>query len=173
MSSYSEKAEKAFRDAELKKAELYIKIPLLKRMDDEISRLPLNILREAGLGSDGLQERLAKLKEEYDDLISARGELLRMSGYPENYTDIVYECDKCRDTGYDGINLCSCAKKQLTMENYKASGMYKLITTQSFDNFSLDVYKNPAHRSFMTTVYNNAKNMPRTSIPKPPLPCFL
>ena len=99
MSTYSEKAQKAFNDAELKKAELHNKFPLLKKMDDEISRLPLNILRESGLGSDGLQERLAKLKKEYDDLLSARAELLRTGGYPEDYTDIVYECEKCRDIG--------------------------------------------------------------------------
>ncbi|MBQ9940676.1 MAG: ATP-binding protein [Clostridia bacterium] len=161
MSTYSEKAQKAFNDAELKKAELHNKFPLLKKMDDEISRLPLNILRESGLGSDGLQERLAKLKKEYDDLLSARAELLRTGGYPEDYTDIVYECKKCRDTGYDGINLCSCAKKLLTLESYKSSGMYRLITTQSFDNFSLDVYKSAEHKKHMSTIFNNAKKYAR------------
>lgn len=157
MSSYSNKAENAFKAAEEKKKELYTKIPLLKQLDDEISRLPLGILREAGLGPDGLEERLAKLKVQYDDLLSARAHLLRSSGYPENYTDIVYECNKCRDTGYDGINLCTCAKKQLIMESYKSSGMYKLITTQSFDNFSLDVYKNAELRNYMSAILTSAK----------------
>lgn len=157
MSSYHNKAEKAFKAAEEKKAELYAKIPLLKKLDDEISVLPLSILKEAGLGNEGLEQRLEKLKVQYDDLLSARALLLRTSGYPENYTDMVYECDKCRDTGYDGINLCTCAKKQLIMESYKSSGMYKLITTQSFDNFSLDVYKTPELKNYMSAIRTGAE----------------
>ena len=157
MSSYTDKAQNAFKAAEQKKKDLYVQIPLLKKLDDEISMLPLSILREAGLGKEGLEERLAKLKTQYDDLLSARALLLRTSGYPENYTDMVYECDKCRDTGYDGINLCSCAKKQLIMESYKASGMYKLITTQSFENFSLDVYKTSELKAYMSSIRTSAE----------------
>ncbi len=157
MDSYTEKAAAAYQSAEEKKLALHKKIPLLAKLDGEISMLPLNILREAGLGREGLEERLAKLKKEYDGLLSARAMLLKENGYPEDYTDVVYECDKCKDTGYDGINLCTCAKKQLTLESYKASGMYKLITTQSFDNFSLEVYKNAEHKSTMSSIYNNAK----------------
>ncbi len=157
MDSYAEKARNAFEAAEHKKEELHKKIPLLARLDDEISRLPLSILREAGMGREGLEERLAKLKKEYDDLLSARAMLLKENGYPENYTDVVYECPKCRDTGYDGINLCECAKRRLTLESYKSSGIYKLITTQSFDNFSLDAYKTPEQKSTMTRLYNESK----------------
>ncbi|MBE6689477.1 MAG: hypothetical protein E7588_09455 [Ruminococcaceae bacterium] len=157
MESYNKKAEDAYNRAEEKKQELYKKIPLLAKLDGEISLLPLNILKEAGMGRDGLEQRLAVLKKNYDDLLSARGTLLKENGYPENYTDVVYECDKCRDTGYDGINLCTCAKRQLALESYKTSGMYKLITTQSFDNFSLNVYTSPEVRSTMSTIYNDAK----------------
>lgn len=157
MDTYAEKARNAFEAAELKKAELHKKIPLSAQLDDEISRLPLAILREAGMGNEGLEDRLAKLKNEYDSLLSARAMLLKENGYPENYTDVVYECPKCRDTGYDGINLCECAKRQLVLESYKSSGIYKLITTQSFDNFSLDVYKTAEQKSAMTKVYNEAK----------------
>lgn len=157
MDSYGEKAQNAYNAAEERKRELHKKIPLLETLDNEISMLPLNILREAGRGRKGLEERLAKLKKEYDDLLSARAMLLKENGYPEDYTDVKYECDKCRDTGYVGINLCTCAKSQLVLESYKASGMYKLITTQSFENFSLDVYKNSEHKSEMTSIYNNAK----------------
>ena len=157
MDSYKEKAENAYNAAEAKKQELHKKIPLLATLDSEIALLPLNILREAGLGREGLEGRLDRLKKEYDDLLSARALLLRENGYPENYTDVVYECDKCRDTGYDGINLCSCARKQLILESYKSSGMYKLITTQSFDNFSLDVYTSAESKAKMTTIYNRAK----------------
>lgn len=157
MDSYAEKARNAFESAELKKAELHKQIPLLAQLDDEISRLPLAILHEAGIGKEGLEERLAKLKKEYDDLLSARAMLLKENGYPENYTDVIYECPKCRDTGYDGINLCECAKRQLILESYKSSGIYKLITTQSFDNFSLDVYKTAEQKNAMTKVYNEAK----------------
>lgn len=166
MESYNEKAAKAYQTAEEKKLELHRKIPLLEKLDSQISMLPLNILKEAGMGREGLEDRLTTLKKSYDELLSARAALLRENGYPENYTDVVYECDKCRDTGYDGINLCICAKRRLALESYKASGMYKLITTQSFDNFSLEVYKTAEQKNAMSAVLSSAKRYAKEFSPE-------
>jgi DNA replication protein DnaC len=85
--------------------------------------------------------------------------LLRAYGYPEDYTDVHYECEKCGDTGYVDTKMCECMKRSLVLAGYESSGLGELIKTQSFDNFSLDWYKNNAEfYSKMNMNFNKIKN---------------
>ena len=71
-------------------------------------------------------------------------------GYPEDYTEVHYTCKECSDTGFVGTKMCKCLKQLLITKNIQSSGMGNLIDKQSFDNFSLEVYKsNPDHYARM------------------------
>ena len=70
-----------------------------------------------------------------------RGALLKSAGYPEDYTDVHYDCERCGDTGYIDGKMCDCMKRELVMAGYQSSGLGRLIATQSFENFSLEYYK--------------------------------
>ena len=76
-----------------------------------------------------------------------RRELIVGLGFAEDYTDVHYSCEKCSDTGYvDGTRMCSCFKEGLIKATIASSGIGRLIETQSFDNFSLDVYSDITRR---------------------------
>lgn len=131
--------------------ELHGKYPDIKRIDTELARTGELIMAEIAKGKDGLQSRLNDIRLDNEGLIAQRRGLLRSYGYPEDYSDIVYTCPKCSDTGFDGADMCSCMRKLLVEEGIRSAGLEKLFETQTFDSFSLSYY------SFDETVYNRMK----------------
>ncbi len=136
---YSKKYLKAREAADARSAELHAKIPDLKRLDGYLSSTAMKIMD--AVCSDNSEQRIAEIKAENELLLEARAKLLTAYGYPEDYTDVKYECEACGDTGYVDTKMCSCMRRALVMAGYRSSGVYGLMSSQSFDNFSLDYYK--------------------------------
>ena len=122
--------------------EVYERCPEIKVIDKELSRVGLNIFGATMQGKDGLEERINDLQEKNESLQARRNELLAVMGYEADYTDMKYECTLCQDTGYQGAKMCSCLKQALTLKGYESSGIKNLLSTQSFESFSFDVYPN-------------------------------
>ncbi len=120
--------------------EVYERVPELKEIDYELSSTGLQILGASLQGKDGLEERIAKIKERNKELQDKRASLLADNGYPYDYTDLRHQCNKCCDQGYINGKICSCLKNALITKQLEASGVGQLISGQSFENFSLDMY---------------------------------
>lgn len=136
-----ERKRKAAEDAaEERKAEMYGACPVLRQIDNALAATGLKVYKAALDGKDGLEERIAALRKENEELQDDKRRILKMNGKPENYLDVVYSCKKCSDTGYDGLNMCSCMKKALVKEAYETSGLGAVLTKQGFDNFDLEYY---------------------------------
>lgn len=110
----------------------------IKRIDAELITTGPKIFAAACNGKD-----IAPIKKRNLELTAKRrAELVRL-GLPEDYTDVKYSCKKCSDSGFiDGVKICSCFREALATENIKSSGIGALIEKQSFENFSLEIYKN-------------------------------
>lgn len=132
---------KVKEEAAKRTSDLYDILPDLKKLDDYLSEIGLRLFNAALQDKKNYNERAEKIKKEYFDMIERRKGLLRNKGYPEDYTDVKYECDICSDTGYNGINMCVCMKKALIEAGYKSSGIGHLMKKQSFETFKLDYYK--------------------------------
>ncbi len=137
---YTGKYIKAQQRANERRAELYGKIPELPMLDAKLSRTGMEIMSAVMSGGD-TQEKLARVRVHNEELLAERGALLRANGYPENYSDVQYECPKCGDSGYVDMKMCDCMKRALVEAGYESSGLGGLIRTQSFENFSLDYYE--------------------------------
>ena len=137
---YSQKYAKARQAADLRCEELYYKIPEVKQIDKLLSSTGSQIMTIIATGSD-VEKKIAALKEKNDALLIKRNALLAQNGYPEDYSDIKYQCEKCADSGYVDGKMCECMKKELVMAGYTSSGLGGLIRSQGFENFSLDFYK--------------------------------
>ncbi len=138
---YTNKYLKARQAADARRQEIYAKIPEAHRIDAVLAGTGREIMRIITTGKEGTDERIAALKARNDELLIRRAELLKDSGYPEDYSDIRYECDKCADSGYVDGKMCECMKRALVLAGYESSGLGGLIRSQSFENFSLDYYK--------------------------------
>ena len=138
---YETKAMKAEEAADERREELYRVIPGLRDLDRTLSGFGLRLMKQAMEGGD-TQAGVASLQAENERIQAARRDLLARYGYPADYCSPRYECPKCRDSGYVGIRMCTCMRKKLTEAGMMSSGLGSLMKTQSFENFSLDYYKN-------------------------------
>lgn len=138
---YLEKYQKARRSADLRAEEVYIKIPRVREIDSALSRTALEIMSAVSNGKESAEAALARVRARNAALMEERGRLLASAGYPEDYTEVRYDCERCGDSGYVDGKMCDCMKRELVMAGYESSGLGRLIKTQSFDNFSLDYYK--------------------------------
>jgi len=139
---YSQKHARAWELSEARRFELHARIPAVREIDSVLSGTGGEIMGIIASGKTGTEEKIAALRKRNNELIARRNALLRENGFPEDYSDVKYECEKCSDSGYDSDGrMCECMKKALILASYESSGIGGLIRTQSFDNFSLDYYK--------------------------------
>lgn len=105
----------------------------IREIDKEMMATGLKLFRAACVGAD-----IGPIKERNNELARMRAEALAELGYPEDYTDVHYSCEKCSDTGFVDGRMCSCFREALIKENIKSSGMGVLIEKQSFEKFIID-----------------------------------
>ena len=124
-------------------AKAYKECPELEVADRKINELGLNSMRK--ILSD--KENAVKLKNEFEkeleQLNSKRIDLIKKYGINPNYNMPVYECCKCKDTGFleSGIK-CDCYEKKIRDKLIEKSQMGNMLTTDDFNNFKLDYYSN-------------------------------
>lgn len=137
---FSQKYLKAQQKAEERSFELYAKIPKVRELDALLARTGMDIMSVITAGGKDTDAKIAQIRERNEKIIRERGKLLLENGYPEDYSDVKYECEKCGDTGYVDTKMCDCMRRALILAGYESSGIGGLIRTQSFDNFSLEYY---------------------------------
>lgn len=139
-SDFDKKRKKNESIRQLHLFEVYEKVPEIKEIDYELSSTGLQILAASLEGKDGLEERINKIKEKNLALQEKRRLLLTENGFDANFTDLRYDCPACADQGYVGERMCSCLRRALITKQLESSGVGQLISNQSFDNFSLEMY---------------------------------
>lgn len=139
---YTTKYVKAREQADARREELYAAIPEVRELDRVLSRTGLEIMGAIMRESrETAEERVAALKARNQEILEKRNALLVAHGYAPDYSDVKYECERCGDTGFVDTKMCDCMKRALVLAGYESSGLGGLIRTQSFENFSLDYYR--------------------------------
>lgn len=155
---YATKALEVQKEADERRIELYTKIPEARELDGRLASFGLRIMQAALYGGD-TEKAIAELRAENEKILMARAELLRMNGFPADYTEPHYACDRCKDSGYVGIKMCECMRMRLIEAGMESSGLGALMKTQSFDNFSLSFYqKTPTEAAHMTQLYQDIRD---------------
>lgn len=130
----------ALEESERRRAALHAEVPELRELDLALRRTGPALFRAACQGGKD-SPAYRRVVEENAELQSARAVLLDKLGLPADYTEVHYTCPACGDTGYRDIAMCDCMKRELVLAGFRSSGLGVLIDRQSFDNFSLDYYK--------------------------------
>jgi DNA replication protein DnaC len=131
-------AEKA---AEVRQAELHLALPRVAEIDRRLGQTGARIMGAGLLPEAQRVAEIDRLHRENDALLAERAELLLAAGYPSDYSDVKYECEKCADSGYVGIKMCDCMREALVLAGFESSGISRLLEKQTFESFSLDYYK--------------------------------
>ena len=141
LNKYDQKRNKAIIEANSRKLELYKKCPEIEKIDNDISTASINAIQSVLVSKN--KKLVSDLKKQISELKNKKIKLLTNLGYDEHYTEPVFECNKCKDTGYvntsEGNHLCSCIKQELYNIEYNNSNIYDL-KNQNFKNFKVNLY---------------------------------
>ncbi|MBR6289934.1 MAG: ATP-binding protein [Clostridia bacterium] len=131
--------QRAFAEYEMRAAETASTLPEAYELNRKIAMTGPKIL-DAAMEHRLDDDALESIKKENAALREKLRRVLEKNGYPADYLEVKYTCEKCGDTGYVGIDMCSCMKEALARAEFQSSGLSRLAETQSFETFDLSFY---------------------------------
>lgn len=119
---------------------VYRALPEVKRMDAALRSQMAELCGLVVRRADGSSGEIQALEKANLELQAARAEKLTGGGFPIDYTDEIYTCPICRDSGMDGGRVCSCLTKLYNTELTRELGSLLRCGDESFDKFDLNLY---------------------------------
>lgn len=141
LKEYEHKKLQAELDLQKRKEELYIEIPRLQKIEDELNHFAFStaktILHTGNSSTLELQEKINSLKKEKEEILKSRN-------LDANYLKPFYECQICKDTGYimeDGYKsiMCSCLKQKILNISFNKANMSNL-EKENFEHFNPSLF---------------------------------
>ena len=120
---------------------VYARIPAVMEVEAEMTRLMVCVAAEALKKGADAGVAVSAVKEKCEVLTKRRAELLKSSGYPENYIDEIHDCSYCGDTGYVLGKPCSCLKSLYQAESVEELSSMLNINGQCFEKFDIRYYE--------------------------------
>jgi len=164
MTDYNKKRLRAYKDADIRKEELYERVPNLEEIDKNVHLLSIKLSKLILSNPENLQDEVKKLRGNIDEFKKEKKELYKKYNIPENFLEYDYECKKCNDTGYtaDG-KRCKCFNKQVINYLYKMSNIVHMLDKENFDTFDINVFSNEPYNNEIYTPKQNMYNILETS----------
>jgi DNA replication protein DnaC len=140
---YDRRQKQARDELVRRKEEVFIKIPRIKDIEDEITRLGLRYNKMILHGRSDADRVLHELSLCIERLKDEKKQLLLKNGYKPGYLEIAYHCSRCCDTGFikssTGMEKCFCYKQLLINYLYDQSNLM-LAKTENFQFFDETLY---------------------------------
>lgn len=137
MRIYSQRQLQNKYEQDLRRQEVYDKVPQVKQIEDEISTQAVACARRM---LDGDIHARNELKRHIEDLKEQKEVLLTAYGFAPDYMEMHYHCAECQDTGYQNGKKCRCFKKEQIRLLYSQSNIEEVLERENFAAFSFDVY---------------------------------
>lgn len=163
--NYYKEIEDAFRKKrEMREAEraarllqLHESVPETVDIDLRLSQTGFLIMAALREGGD-ITAKTNAIKAENDEIRKKRGELLIKNGYPADYTDVKYDCEKCADSGFIELDMCECMINAIAEARLADSELGRLASSQSFENFELSYYPEGKDREAVALIHDRLKS---------------
>ncbi|QCX33648.1 DNA replication protein DnaC [Caloramator sp. E03] len=147
LKEYDHLQENAKSEQKKRQEEIYEKLPRIKEIDEEISKIGLEIASSIFKGADS-ESLIIEGRKKITDLKMEKAEILVQNKYPIDYLEIKYKCQKCKDTGYIDNEKCSCFKQKIINNLYNQSNLKDILKYENFDTFDFSLYskeRNPQY----------------------------
>lgn len=138
---YEQRRDQNELELENRKKEVYSKIPEIQNIENEISKIGLQLAKAVLLSPNSREKIVNESKSKMNELKSKKDELFNKHGVPLNYLDMRYKCNQCMDKGflYNG-EKCKCFKQEIINEAYKMSNLDRVLSNENFANFNFDIF---------------------------------
>ncbi len=137
-------------DLDRRKAEIYEKIPRIKSIDQRIQELGYKAVSLAFKDVD-----TKPYEDEIKNLAQRKKDILVDKGYPSDYLEMRYYCDKCKDTGFVENEICSCRKQLSIEEKYSQSNIRDVIMRENFKTFNMNLFSKNKYFDYGVSPYTN------------------
>lgn len=130
----------AMTENERRYREVNAAIPPIAEINAQLAQTSVRILDIAREGSN-VQERIEALQRENQEAQRITTQLLTSYGFPADYLDMHYTCEKCQDTGYANGTYCDCLRNAVASVGIARMNQSAQMQLSSFQQFTLDYYK--------------------------------
>ncbi|MFG6327462.1 MAG: ATP-binding protein [Lachnospiraceae bacterium] len=145
MREYEERRYMSKHEQASRTAEVYEKIPRIREIQDEISSISVENMKNRLAGvKEGGNFTGEQLHRKINELIDEKKRLMEQYGYPEDYLKPKYICEYCQDTGYTGGEKCHCLKEKITELLYSRSNLKEVLKKENFSTFNILYYSEKA-----------------------------
>ena len=157
MNRIAEKRLRAQREQERRTDEIIRKIPETATLDRRLRTVCLSVMQIAD--SEQRAERLRQIQKQAVDADKMLRQILTAKGYPADYLDIHYSCEKCSDSGFVNGERCTCLQHEIAVISAEQMNSRSRLSLCSFDSFSLQYYDDlpQDERNMMTRIFERCK----------------
>ena len=135
----AERRSQARNDYQYRLQVIREKAPAVEELRRELTGTSAAIARTVLSGVD-VEQKLARLRDTNLYMQQHKRELLREAGLPEDYDEMHFTCEDCKDTGYTDGKMCHCLKDLLAGLMLERLSHTANTDSISFASFSLDYY---------------------------------
>ena len=143
-----------------KKNEIYEMNPKLKELDLSIIKLYTKI------GMARIENKpIDELEKQLENIQSERNTYIKEHNIIDDYKELTYVCDKCKDTGYVDGHKCSCfVQKEIELfdnishfKNYIKDDNFEKLDMSFYNQSGLE-YNGTTYKQFMDTLIKKFKS---------------
>ena len=140
--------------SEIRRKEIHSAIPEYAELESSIASLSVTAAKELLSGDEDATRRL---HDSLERIRSRQQALLSSSGYPSDYLQPIYDCEKCQDTGYLASDTgarqkCSCFRRREISILYAQSNIQDMISRENFSTLSYEYYQGEDLQHFQSAV---------------------
>lgn len=136
-----------------RKKHAYDLSPRLKEIDNLLKEKNISRITSALAGRD-----VEDLNKEIDNLVMEFNNILKSHDLPQDYLEMKYHCDICKDTGVDGTKICSCKRALMTQKIYEDTGISDILEVENFENFNLNLFRKNRQEGENMSPHDNMKS---------------
>jgi DNA replication protein DnaC len=135
----AERKATAEREAEMRHSAAVALCPEIAKIESEMAAHGADVVKAVGMGAD-LDEYIKNLAMANLKAQAKRKELLKNAGFPEDYLEVKYTCEICKDTGYNKEFYCQCYRKLIRDVARQELGINSPLKKCTFETFRVDKY---------------------------------
>lgn len=131
----------------MKQEKVYTEIPRIKEIDEMLASTGIRISRAIIENAGNSQNLIEKFKQENDELMAEKNQLLETNGYSKDALCLSYICKECKDTGYIGNKKCRCLEQKIIDKAYAQSNLRDVCKSENFDTFDFRYYSDEVDKT--------------------------
>ncbi len=141
LKKYEERRDENELLLEKRKKQVYNRFPQIKGIDDEISLIGLKLAKSVLTNPNDRESIVHKSREEIETLRARKCKVLADNNIPDNYLEMKYHCNMCKDKAFlPNGEKCNCFKQEIINEAYKMSNIENVLNKENFSNFNLEIF---------------------------------